>query len=99
MKSLVSIMLFSALAISLLALADAPAVAEQPSMGEEKAEHPRIAAAITALEDAIAYMKEAPHDFGGHKAAAIAAAEKTVKQLHKTLKFREKADGKKGKNK
>jgi hypothetical protein len=35
----------------------------------ETEHHPRIAKAIHELEDAIA--EAAPHDFGGHKAAAI----------------------------
>ena len=41
----------------------------------ERAMHPRIATAIAALKDARAYMAEAPHDFGGHKAAAIRATD------------------------
>src|SRR5215470_12348637 len=37
----------------------------------EAVEHPRIATAIRELEEAIRYLEAAPHDFGGHKAAAI----------------------------
>ena len=51
-------------------------------------EHPRIAAAIRELEDAIAYMEAAPHNFGGNKARAIADARKAVASLRRALAFR-----------
>jgi len=54
----------------------------------EKAMHPRIAAAITALRDARAYLAEAPHDFGGHKAAAIRASDEAIRQLNLALAYR-----------
>ena len=54
----------------------------------ERAMHPRIAAAITALRDARAYMAEAPHDFGGHKDAAIRATDEAIRQLNFALAFR-----------
>jgi hypothetical protein len=68
-------------------------------MASEKAAHPRIVKAIHAVEDAIAYMREAPHDFGGHRAAAIADCEKAVIQLKEALKYREVQDRKKMKGK
>ena len=54
----------------------------------ERAMHPRIAAAITALRDARAYMAEAPHDFGGHKDAAIRATDEAIRQLNFALAYR-----------
>jgi len=54
----------------------------------ERAMHPRIAAAIAALKDARAYMAEAPHDFGGHKAAAIRASDEAIRQLNFALAYR-----------
>ena len=68
------------------------AINAQPTMAGEKAAHPRIVKAIHAIEDAVAYMKAAPHDFGGHKAAAIADCEKAVVQLKEALKYREMQD-------
>jgi hypothetical protein len=56
--------------------------------------HPRIAAAITALKDARAYMAEAPHDFGGHKVAAIRASDEAIRQLNLALAYRAGADRK-----
>lgn len=73
-----------------------PTVAAETMKGE-KAHHPRIAKAIQALEGAIQYMEAAPHDFGGHKAAAIQDSRKAVEQLRKALEYREKADNRKGK--
>jgi uncharacterized protein (DUF1810 family) len=67
----------------------------EPTMAGEKAAHPRIVKAINAIEDAIAYLRAAPHDFGGHRVAAIADCEKAVKQLREALKYREMQDRKK----
>lgn len=63
-----------------------------PKERGEMREHPRIATAIRQLEDAIAYMEQAPHDFGGHKAEAIEASKKAVKQLQKAIKYRAKKE-------
>ena len=58
----------------------------------ERAMHPRIGAAISSLQEAIAYMDAAPHDFGGHKAAAIQSSRRAVEQLKLALAFRAKED-------
>jgi hypothetical protein len=60
----------------------------------ERAMHPRISAAITSINDAIAYMDAAPHDFGGHKAAALRASHEAVTQLKEALRYRGKEDHK-----
>jgi hypothetical protein len=39
-------------------------------------------------------MKAAPHDFGGHKAQAIADSEQAIRQLRLALKYREIKDSK-----
>jgi len=62
------------------------------SAQNEAAMHPRIAAAITALRDARAYMSEAPHDFGGHKEEAIKACDNAIRQLEKALAYRARKD-------
>jgi len=54
----------------------------------ERAMHPRLGAAIAAIKDARAYMQEAPHDFGGHKAAAIRASDDAIRQLNPALAYR-----------
>ncbi len=51
-------------------------------------EHSRIVKAIRELEDAIAYMEAAPHDFGGHKIAAIVHARLAIEQLRRAILFR-----------
>lgn len=43
--------------------------------------HPRIAKAITGMEDAIDYLNHAPDVFQGHKAAAIADTRTAINQL------------------
>ena len=93
MKNTLMAMLFGVvLAVSLLPV---PALAE--NLQQEKAAHPRIATAISQLEDAIAYMEAAPHDFGGHRADAIHACKEAEKQLHLALQYRAAQDTKKGK--
>ncbi len=67
-----------------------PAFAENPR--EERMEHPRINQAIHQLEDAIAYLDAAPHDFGGHKAAALEACHRAVEQLRLAMAFRARED-------
>ena len=47
--------------------------------------YPRIAAAIRELEEAIRYMEAAPHDFGGHKAAAIRDSRAAIGQLRRLV--------------
>jgi len=58
----------------------------------ERAMHPRIARAIESLRDARAYMAEAPHDFGGHKAAALRACDDAIRELNFALAYRARED-------
>src|SRR4051812_2374418 len=71
-----------------------PTPADKPHAGEahEKREDGKIRRAEKALEDAIEDLRKAPHDFGGHKAAAIEACEKAKKELHEAVAFDEKHD-------
>ena len=62
------------------------------NMATEATDHPRIAAAIREMEDAIPYMQSAPHDFGGHKVAAIRATQAAVAELRAALAFRARMD-------
>lgn len=73
------------------------ASAHAEGVGQEAANHPRIVTAIRELEEAIKYMEAAPHNFGGHKAAAINASKAALVQLNKALAFRAVADTKAGK--
>ena len=66
----------------------------QETYKQELREHPRLVKAIVDLEDAIAYMEKAPHDFGGHKAKAIADARAAVVQLKEAIKFRVRQENK-----
>ena len=58
----------------------------------ERLRHPRIAKAIEALEDARAYMREAAHDFGGHRVEAIRATDEAIRQLRLALAYRAEED-------
>jgi hypothetical protein len=58
----------------------------------ERAMHPRIVAAINSLRDARDYLARAPHDFGGHKEAAIRASDEAIRQLDLALRYRGRED-------
>ena len=50
--------------------------------------HPKIAAAIVALEEAHAYLKSAHHDFGGHKVEAMEHVHKAIHHLKLCMKHK-----------
>jgi len=58
----------------------------------ERMMHPRINRAIVALQDAVDYLKAAPHDFGGHKEDAIHSSEEALRQLHLAMQYRAMRD-------
>lgn len=70
-------------------------ISPQQNVATEEAEHPRIAKAITQMEDAIDYMEHAPHDFGGHKVVAIADTKAAIKSLKLAMAYRARRDNKK----
>lgn len=49
--------------------------------------HPAIHAAIRALERAKIDMKNAAHDFGGHREAALQACDAAIAQLKLALQY------------
>jgi hypothetical protein len=53
----------------------------RPANTEPQERHPRIHSAMEALRDAQEYLRAAPHDFCGHKAAAMKANEAAIQQL------------------
>jgi hypothetical protein len=54
----------------------------------EREFHPRLGAAIEAIRDAKAYMMEAPHDFGGHRQAAVRACDEAIRQIELARAYR-----------
>jgi hypothetical protein len=75
------------LAFLLLVLPASTSFVSAKGLGHEKREHPRIAKAIKDLEGAIDYLQKAPHDFGGHRAAAVEASQHAIEQLKLALQF------------
>jgi hypothetical protein len=49
--------------------------------------HAKIAAAITALEEAHLYIRKAGHNFGGHKEDALLHIDKALHHLRLCLKY------------
>jgi hypothetical protein len=81
-----------ALSTGLLVASLAAPAANAQTMRSEAAAHPRLVRAIENLEDAIAYLEAAPHNFGGRKAAAIQAARVAIGELRASLAFRAEQD-------
>jgi hypothetical protein len=51
------------------------------------ARHPHLHAALRELDAAREELKSAPHDFGGHREAAIGALDAAHHQIEDCLKF------------
>jgi len=64
----------------------------QLTIKQEDAAHPRIVRAIHEMREALKELREAPHDFGGNKAAAIHDTELAIHSLKKALYYRLKMD-------
>jgi len=58
-----------------------------PGSAHVRGHHPAIHTAIRALENAKADMQAAAHDFGGHRADALAACDTAIAQLKLALQF------------
>jgi hypothetical protein len=67
----------------------APPAATEPTPAPIPApgRHPEIHRAIAALEKARFHLKNAAHDFGGHREAALAATDEAIKQLKIALQY------------
>lgn len=55
--------------------------------GVKREPHPEIRKAIAALERAKYDLQHASHDFGGHRADALAATDKAIEQLKLALRY------------
>jgi hypothetical protein len=81
----------STLAIAAAAAVIIPAMTTQaqttpPPTGQVE-HHPRIRAAIRALTGAKIELQNAPHDFGGHRQAALDECDKAIAQLKVALQY------------
>ena len=83
-KLLVTASVVSAFAIGVFATTAFTTIERQ----NEAKKHPRIEAAIRNMYDALDYMKAAPDDFGGHKAAAMADTRAAITSLKAALGYR-----------
>ena len=81
-----------AVAASVMLTTAACSFAAAQTVRTEAAEHPRLVAAIRELEGAIQYLEAAPHDFGGHKAAAIRDSRAALVQLRAAMAYRARMD-------
>ncbi len=91
MKKAIGTVMVAVFLLGLIAATIGPASAQGP-IGREAEEHPNISRAINALQGAIVDLQAAPHDFGGHKAQAIDACERAIRQLKMALAYRAHED-------
>ena len=82
----------SIVVVAVTALLILPLVARQATPGVPVATtvqepHPQIMAAIRALEAARLHLKNAAHDFGGHRVKAIRAVDAALVQLKLALEY------------
>jgi hypothetical protein len=68
----------------------APARPQAGAKAAAREPHPRIRGAITALQRAKSDLQHASHDFGGHRADALAAVDKAIEQLQLALQYDKK---------
>jgi hypothetical protein len=76
--------------LAVLALCAVVALSGNPAGAQGKggkAKHKHIEAAIKALELAKQELKEASHDFGGHRQSALGASDAAILELKEALKF------------
>lgn len=73
-----------AAAVAGASLAAAGAAEAQPAPEQ----HPKIRAAIRALDAAKDDLQHAAHDFGGHRADALRACDEAIRQLRLALNYR-----------
>ena len=71
---------------SLISTSAGPAAAPQAE-AEFLEHHPKIHEAIHALREARTELKEAKHDYGGHRDEAIREIDAAVQQLETCLKY------------
>lgn len=63
------------------------ALAASTAQAQRRERHPRIRAAIRALEQAKDEMQHADHDFGGHRVEAIEECDRAIRQLQLALQY------------
>jgi hypothetical protein len=77
----------SATPLSAIDVASPQQAATPAKAGIKRERHPEIRKAITALERARYDLQHAAHDFGGHRADALAATDKAIEQLRLALNY------------
>ena len=91
MKKIISTAMLALFLLGMTAATIGTASAEGP-IAREAAAHPNLERAVGALQDAIADLQAAPHDFGGHKAQAIESCQRAIRQLKMALAYRAHED-------
>jgi hypothetical protein len=61
--------------------------AARPDASGAQAPHPEIRAAIASLRKAQMHLRDAAHDFGGHREDALKATDEAIRQLQTCLQY------------
>jgi len=84
--------LAAVLALGVASFVPVAHAAPELTIQSEQQAHPRIVRAIHEMQEALKELREAPHDFGGNKAAAMRDTEQAIHSLKKALYYRLKMD-------
>jgi len=94
-----SIILAATTLSPLIAGPAAPSQAQQPGAAQQKpgtaaqtqerAQDMQMIATIRDLESAHQHLKQAPHEFGGHRTKAVQAVDQALYECHEALKWAE----------
>jgi len=97
MKKWLATSLISSLVLALALVVASPASSKLPASAASPAaaaapapvpqDHPEIRDAIAALRTARGHLKEARHDFGGHRAEALRDVDKAINQLQVCMRY------------
>jgi len=92
MKSISSAAILIAMVFALTLPTAVPATLAAPKAQPAAASpaperHPEIRAAINSLERARMHLKDAAHDFGGHRVEALKATDAAIEQLRICLQY------------
>jgi hypothetical protein len=64
------------------------------SQDKDKDDQPHMEAALAALKQAEMHLKEAAHDKGGHRVAALKATQEAIKHVQEGIKVGDKNEDK-----
>ncbi len=76
----------TATTVGIVGLACLAWISTEPASAQGKVHHPHLHHALRELREARTELKEAKHDFGGHREKALKATDAAIEQIDKALR-------------